>query len=365
MNLIHKKFTESLLNWFEIHGRKNLPWQQPRAPYRVWVSEIMLQQTQVKTVIPYFLRFMERFPDIKALADATEDEVFSHWAGLGYYRRARYLHQTAKIITQQFNQQFPQAIEQLYALPGIGRSTASAIASLAFNQPTAILDGNVKRVLSRYFRIEGTVDNKNTEQHLWQLADQCMSQTRCAEYSQAIMDLGATCCTPKQPTCQSCPLNANCAAFLENVVMEYPKKKKKVILPSKHQQFLILYTPQKQFYLEKRPPIGIWGGLWSLPQIELAQSASGYVDEKHQLQVQKQQTLMTFKHTFSHFHLHLTAIALECEEVEPEKDSVTALHVAETNGQWFTMQAIQKLGLPKPIHTIFQYFLSKNDQFNL
>jgi len=224
---ILQNFTRPLLTWFGEHGRKDLPWQHPRSAYRVWISEIMLQQTQVKTVIPYFLRFLARFPDIKTLAQADEDDVLSCWSGLGYYSRARNLHKTALIIAENFKGQFPDDIKELVQLPGIGDSTAAAIASLAYNKPTAILDGNVKRVLSRYFQVRGLSQQSAVKQKLMTIANQCMSHDFCADYTQAIMDLGATCCTVKTPACTRCPLQTTCGAYKNNQVADYPEKKPK------------------------------------------------------------------------------------------------------------------------------------------
>ncbi|WP_019217249.1 A/G-specific adenine glycosylase [Legionella tunisiensis] len=222
--MIQEQFSNLLLAWFDLHGRKDLPWQHPRSAYRVWISEIMLQQTQVKTVIPYFNRFIDSFPDVWQLAKASEDQVLAHWSGLGYYSRARNLSQTAKIICEKYAGEFPLALVDLVALPGIGPSTAAAIASQAFNQPTAILDGNVKRVLCRYFLIEGWPEQSAIKQRLWQLANQCMPRQRCADYTQAIMDLGATCCTVRQPNCASCPIQKTCLANIHHKTAFYPQK---------------------------------------------------------------------------------------------------------------------------------------------
>ncbi|AHE67433.1 A/G-specific adenine glycosylase [Legionella oakridgensis ATCC 33761 = DSM 21215] len=224
---IYEHFTLPLLQWFHQYGRKDLPWQIPGNAYAVWISEIMLQQTQVRTVIPYFLRFMNTFPTLRTLACASEDQVLAQWSGLGYYSRARNLHKTAKIICNDFHDYFPDDIETLMKLPGIGPSTAAAIASLAFNKPTAILDGNVKRVLCRYFLIAGSMEQTSVTRQLWQLAKQCMPLHDCAAYTQAIMDLGATCCTIKSPNCSNCPLHTTCLAYQTNEVAHYPHKKLK------------------------------------------------------------------------------------------------------------------------------------------
>ncbi|MDP3706441.1 MAG: A/G-specific adenine glycosylase [Legionellaceae bacterium] len=348
MNRTTKIFTQTLLNWYERHGRKHFPWQNPRSDYRVWVSEIMLQQTQVKTVIPYFTRFIERFPDIQALANAAEDDVFSHWSGLGYYSRARNLHKTAKIIHTQYANRFPNDWEQLKSLPGIGPSTAAAIASLAYNQPTAILDGNVKRVLSRYFLIDGFSDQADVQRKLWQLANECMPHEHCADYTQAIMDMGATCCTGKNPSCAICPLQSSCLAYQTNDVANYPQKKPKTPRPTRFQQFLLLHTTERTIYLEKRPPTGIWGGLWCLPCIEMDDNPETYVQHHYNIQPTHVKKIMTMKHSFSHFHLHISVVSLQ------SKASGDA--VIECSGRWFSDDELNKIGLAKPVTAIIDHF---------
>lgn len=351
MNRTNEIFTQKLLNWYERYGRKHLPWQNPRTDYRVWLSEIMLQQTQVKTVIPYFTRFLGHFPDIHALADAAEDEVFALWSGLGYYSRARNLHKTAKLIHTQFAGTFPSDMEQLKSLPGIGPSTAAAIASLAYNQPTAILDGNVKRVLSRYFLISGFPEQADVKQKLWQLANECMPATHCADYTQAIMDMGATCCTVKNPTCVVCPLQSSCLAYQHNDVAHYPYKKQKKLRPSRFQQFLLLHTTDKKIYLEKRPPTGIWGGLWCLPSIEIDDNPEIYVQNRYKIQSSQAEHIMTIKHSFSHFHLHISVISLQ--------SSLSGHTVAECPGWWYSADELDKIGLAKPVKSIIDYFYRK------
>lgn len=222
---LHKKFSQPLLQWHALYGRNNLPWQLPRTPYRVWISEIMLQQTQVQTVIPYFERFMQQFPNINTLAQANDDEVLSLWSGLGYYSRARNLHQTAKIVVQHHGGVLPDNYQLLKELPGIGPSTAAAIASQAFNQPIAILDGNVKRVLTRFFMIKGYPEQAQVKKTLWELANSCMPNENCANYTQAIMDLGSLCCTPKNPNCHNCPLQNSCLALKYEEQHLYPTKR--------------------------------------------------------------------------------------------------------------------------------------------
>lgn len=349
MNLYHT-FTLPLLTWFYQYGRKDLPWQNPRDPYRVWISEIMLQQTQVKTVIPYFIRFMDRFPTLTKLANATEDEVLSLWSGLGYYSRARNIHKTANQLMQDYGGIFPQDLKQLLSLPGIGDSTAAAIASLAYNQPTAILDGNVKRILSRYFLISGPTEQADTKKKLWQLASDCMSLERCADYTQAIMDFGAICCTKHNPGCIDCPLQSGCQAYQANVVADYPQKKHKLILPKKEQQFLVIHRNHSEVFLEKRPPTGLWGGLWCLPSIEMNQNAGDYLKTHYGAKLLSSDKLMTIKHTFSHFHLTIHAM---CLHIEFNKGLLN-----DATGRWVqNTKELDTLGLAKPVRTIIDYFL--------
>jgi len=340
-----EKFSHVVLEWYDMHGRKDLPWQHPRSAYRVWVSEIMLQQTQVKTVIPYFMRFMAQFPTVNALANATLDEVLAHWSGLGYYSRARNMHKTAIILQHDFQGQFPSDLESLIKLPGIGPSTAAAIASLAFNKATAILDGNVKRVLSRYFLVSGLSKDAETQRILWQHANECMPNRRCADYTQAIMDLGATCCTTKNPNCTACPLRETCRAHKENDVSNYPQKNPKKTLPIQHQQFLLLHQ-EDLIYLEKRPSPGLWGGLWCLPHIAMHLCPQTYLSDTYQLPTNSMKELMTMKHSFSHFHLYIRAVSLAVSSLSP------------LPGEWFSAQQLPTLGLSKPVSKILNCFLT-------
>ncbi|WED43962.1 A/G-specific adenine glycosylase [Legionella cardiaca] len=345
---LQEQFSQPLLTWFDTFGRKNFPWQNPRTPYRVWISEIMLQQTQVKTVIPYFDRFMNHFPDIHHLAAAPEDQVLALWSGLGYYSRARNLIKTAKIICAEYQGEFPHRLEELLALPGIGDSTAAAIASQAFNLPAAILDGNVKRVLCRYFMIEGWPEQATVKKNLWQLANQCMPNYRCADYTQAIMDLGATCCTMRNPNCYHCPLQETCLAKLHDKINFYPQKKPKKALPHRKEQFLLLHTAENQIYLEKRPPIGLWGGLWCIPSIDMNTCPKEHIKKIYNLDCLTAKEMMNLKHSFSHFHLHIKAIEIQ---VTPSPNTLV-----ETNGRWFKLNEISHIGLAKPITAIITRF---------
>lgn len=338
MNLKSQIFTDMLLHWYDQHGRKNLPWQEPRSAYRVWLSEMMLQQTQVKTVIPYFNRFIERFPTIESLAKAHEDEVMALWAGLGYYSRARNLHKTAKLIHAHYQDHFPDDLNDLIKLPGIGPSTAAAIASLAFERPTAILDGNVKRVLCRYFGVAGDPGERTTQKELWALANHCMPKKRCAAYTQAIMDMGALCCTIKKPNCKICPLSKHCIAYSTQRIEDYPQKKIKAKIPDKFQQVLLIHTPDKAIYFEKRPSPGIWGGLWCLPCMDETNDAI------------KIKPFITIKHTLTHMRMHLAVTTLSHTEI--------SLWLKETPGKWLQKDEIKNIGLPKPMKQIIEYFYS-------
>lgn len=344
MQNLSEQFSKPLLHWFTIKGRQNLPWQLPRSPYRVWISEIMLQQTQVQTVIPYFERFIQRFPNIQDLAQASDDEILSLWSGLGYYSRARNLHHTAKIITTKYQGNFPKDLKSVNELPGIGPSTAAAILSQAFNQPTAILDGNVKRVLTRFFRIQGHPEQAKVKKKLWELANACMPQAQCADYTQAIMDLGAICCTTRNFDCPNCPLQNNCLAFKHQEQHLYPTKKIKKPVPVQQQQFLVLCNNHGHIYLEKRPPAGLWGGLWCLPALDEGACPLDFIREKYDLIGENPQQLIAFKHRFSHFLLEINSFII--------KTQVLGNKLGEAKGQWFAKNKLCSLGLAKPTSKI-------------
>jgi len=338
-------FQEALLTWFDKHGRKNLPWQHPRTPYAVWVSEIMLQQTQVKTVIPYFLKFMQSFQDVKALAEASEDEVLAHWSGLGYYRRGRNLRAAAIQIMERHQGVFPSDFASLIALPGIGASTANAILSLAFEKPAAILDGNVKRILSRYFLVAGDSQKKAVENKLMAHAKACLSQARPTDYSQAIMDLGALICTPKKPECTECPMRNHCLAQQNNAVEAYPEKITRKPKPTRELQFLLIHQNNK-LYLEKQKLEGIWGGLWSLPTLEMDDCPHDYAKR---IKANVSHKLPHFKHSFTHYHLMLYPMIL------------TADTKKIINSGWHNLEQALALGLPKPIRQIITTFSNMDD----
>lgn len=308
MTSIAIDFQKLLLAWFAQHGRHDLPWQQDISPYRIWVSEIMLQQTRVSTVIPYFNQFMEHFPDIKSLASADQDEILHLWTGLGYYARARNLHRTARLINKQHGGIFPEDINMLMDLPGIGRSTAGAILSLAYNQRHPILDGNVKRVLARYHRIEGWPGTSGTVRQLWQLAEEYTPYKQVARYTQAIMDLGATVCLQQNPLCDQCPVHVGCQAKLHSCQAAYPQKKPVKKLPVRKTVFAILENHQGEILLEHRPPAGIWGGLWSFPECSPEDDVEQWIERDLGCMVNSLEYQSGLRHTFSHFHLDIVPV---------------------------------------------------------
>jgi len=299
------EFADRVLAWFDQYGRKDLPWQQDITPYRVWVSEIMLQQTQVTTVIPYYERFMQRFPSVAALAQAPLDDVLHHWSGLGYYARARNLHKAAIQVQEQYAGQFPDQVDKLQQLPGVGRSTAGAIVSLSMQQWAPILDGNVKRVLARHHAIAGWPGQAAVLKRLWQLAETTTPRDRVNHYNQAMMDLGATVCTRSRPRCGDCPLSQSCIAKAQGEWQRYPGKKPKKKLPERQVQMLLLRNVDGEVLLQQRPPQGVWGGLWGFPELPVAEDALRWCGEQSLGEALLQRELPPRRHTFSHFHLDI------------------------------------------------------------
>jgi A/G-specific adenine glycosylase len=334
-------FQRAVLNWFDQHGRTNLPWQQDISPYRVWVSEIMLQQTQVSTVIPYFQRFMQSFPNVHALAATPLDNVLHHWTGLGYYARARNLHKTAQLVSDQHSGEFPNTIAGLCELPGIGRSTAGAISSIAFKIPATILDGNVKRVLARFSATEGWPGKSDVVQKLWLVAEQYTPEHRIADYTQAMMDLGATVCTRSSPNCNQCPLAGDCIAYAQDNQTQYPGKKPRKILPVRNTCLLLIHNQDGELLLQQNPPAGLWGGLWVLPQVE---SEADIVASCAALglEVVDQHSHTIKRHTFSHFHLDYQPIVVNTID---RAHSVTDTH----NQVWYNRENPLSLGMPAPV----------------
>lgn len=297
-------FSSRLIAWQKSHGRHGLPWQNTRDPYAIWVSEIMLQQTQVAAVIGYYGRFMQRFPDIASLAAAEQEQVMQHWSGLGYYSRARNLHAAAQQIVDRHAGRFPDDFEAVQSLPGIGRSTAAAIVSFAYHQRQTILDGNVKRVLARHFLVEGWTGSPQVEKQLWLLAEQLLPATDMVAYTQGLMDLGATLCTRSKPKCGACPLQSTCRAYAEQRMAELPVSKPRKAVPERHTTMLLLLHAG-EILLEKRPGSGIWGGLWSLPEIAADETAQAVALQRFSLETDVMFALPTLQHAFTHFKLHI------------------------------------------------------------
>jgi A/G-specific adenine glycosylase len=340
------QFATALLAWFDVSGRKHLPWQRQRTPYRVWISEIMLQQTQVATVIPYYERFMERFPDVTSLAAAPLDEVLHLWTGLGYYARARNLHRASQSVVNEHAGEFPQLHADLHALPGIGRSTASAILALARDERHAILDGNVKRVLARYFAIEGYPGGKRIEAQLWTLAEACTPHARVADYTQAIMDLGATLCTRSKPRCGECPVQAHCQAFAQGRQAQLPTAKPRTIRPQREAFALVARNTQGAVLLEQRPPAGLWGGLWICPQFETHAAMQLWIDV-HLQHDGVMHALPIIDHAFTHFDLRLQPALLTA--------ATQLATVADTAGLcWYDPKSPPRIGLAKPVLDILK-----------
>lgn len=341
-------FAQKLLAWFDEYGRKDLPWQQNKTAYRVWVSEIMLQQTQVSTVIDYYLRFMASFPDVGSLAGAHEDAVLEHWAGLGYYARARNLHKTAKLVTEEYAGEFPDQVEALCELPGIGRSTAGAITSIAFGKQASILDGNVKRVLSRIAGVTSWPGERKTELSLWSLSDALTPDARTGDYTQAIMDLGATLCTRSKPDCRRCPMSQDCAAHQQGMQSEIPASKPKKSQPTKQVWMPILEHPKGGILLQKRPPTGIWGGLYSLPEFDFSldkETLAAHIKNELGLRILDFHALKPFTHTFSHYKLEINPLRCQVNDLQ--------LSIQEDNRYaWCTNDKLLQLGLPAPIKKI-------------
>lgn len=339
-----------LLAWFDVHGRHDLPWQHPRTPYRVWLSEIMLQQTQVRVVIPYFERFVDALPDVPALADAPQDTVLALWSGLGYYARARNLHAAAQRCVKLHDGDLPRDLDALLALPGIGRSTAGAILSQAWGDPFPILDGNVKRVLARRHAVEGWPAQPKIEKQLWAIAATLLPTTRLADYTQAQMDFGATLCTRHNPACLLCPVNDDCAAFAQGRVDELPTPRPTKTLPEREASVLLLEDGKGRVLLEKRPPTGIWASLWSLPQAEddgravdwLRTHAPGLVDA---VDLDTPQRLLPVQHGFTHFKLRLEPLYWP---------GLPARHRVGDNDRlrWVARDELATLGIPAPIRAL-------------
>ena len=341
-------FSTRLITWQKLHGRHDLPWQNTTDPYAIWVSEIMLQQTQVAAVIGYYQKFMQRFPDIATLANATQDEVLQHWSGLGYYSRARNLHNAAQTIMDSHQGVFPSDFLTIQTLPGIGRSTAAAIASFAFNQVQTILDGNVKRVLARHFAIEGWTSTPKLEKELWVLAESLLPEIGMVAYTQGLMDLGATLCTRSKPECTRCPLANSCMALKQGRTHQLPTPKPRKVTPEKNTTMLILRQGDN-ILLEKRPPSGIWGGLWSFPETDTAQDLVQYAKLHFGVAVEAEAPLATLSHAFTHFKLH----------INPQPLMVVSKHTQlnESVNVWLNITDAMGAAIPTPVRKILQSLL--------
>ena len=336
-------FANRLLRWYAVHGRHDLPWQHPRSAYRLWIAEVMLQQTQVATVIPYFLRFVEKYPKLRTLAATPLDDVFALWSGLGYYSRARNLHRAAQICVERHRGALPRDFDALSALPGIGRSTAGAILAQAHGLRFAILDGNVKRVLARQHGVRGWPGNAAVQRKMWELAEALTPRERVADYTQAIMDLGATVCTRSRPRCADCPLARTCMARREGTVAQLPERKPARALPTRKTIMLLLHDRAGRILLERRPPTGVWAQLWSLPEADDADSARRRLGAHQSLQ-----PLRPFVHTFSHYRLAIEPLHGLCEGKPRIADS--------PDRRWLSPQDAAALGLPAPVRKLIENF---------
>jgi A/G-specific adenine glycosylase len=351
VGIAHRSETSSavapaLIAWHARQGRHDLPWQTDRTPYRVWVSEIMLQQTQVTTVIPYYTRFMQRFPDVRALADAPIDDVLHLWTGLGYYARARNMHRSAVVVRDELGGKFPDTFEAVASLPGIGRSTAGAILALSQGQRFPILDGNVKRVLSRYFGVEGSAMERAVSERLWQLADACTPAQAVDVYTQAIMDLGATVCTRRKPLCAYCPLSEGCVARQTGRQHELPSPR-----PARERRLrkvfmLVAVRDDGSVLLERRPESGVWGGLWCLPEFDTSTAASSYIQQSLAKVQDEPRALSLVEHAFTHFDLVITPLLARCVGNAGVMDA--------SQNVWYNTRAPARIGLPAPVKTLLE-----------
>lgn len=336
-------FAQRVVAWQRSHGRSELPWQNTRDPYRVWLSEVMLQQTQVSTVLGYFARFLERFPTVRALADGTEDEVFGLWSGLGYYSRARNMHRCAQEVVARFGGEFPRTAAELTTLPGIGRSTASAIAAFCFGERVAILDGNVKRVLTRVLGFGGDMSSSAQERALWDRATQLLppegQKEAIAGYTQGVMDLGATVCLPRKPSCMICPVNGICRGLREGQPERYPVKTRKLKRSAQSLWTLLARDAQGRVWLEKRPAKGIWAGLYCLPVFESREDLLAALPAAAQ---RKAQDLPPFVHVLTHKDLHLHPVMLQGGQPQGE------------TARWVDAQEWGRLGLPAPMRKLLE-----------
>lgn len=341
--LADPSFAKRLVAWQSQHGRHDLPWQRNRDPYAIWLSEIMLQQTQVSAVTPYYLRFLDRFPSLAALAASTEDDVLRLWSGLGYYSRARNLHQAAQSIATLHRGTFPRSREAIETLPGIGRSTAAAISVFAFGAREAILDGNVKRVLARHFAVDGFPGERAVEKILWTLAESLLPATKIEAYTQGLMDLGATVCVRSKPQCGVCPLAGTCGARAQDRIAELPVPKPRKPIPLRHTVMLILRDGDDTL-LEKRAPIGIWGGLWSFPEVGNIEDVQRLCEARFGCAVLSKSALPVLRHGFTHFSLDIAPFLLRVRR--------SNTFAQERGSVWISLDEARRAALPVPVRKI-------------
>jgi A/G-specific adenine glycosylase len=345
-------FANAIIAWQKQHGRHYLPWQNTVDPYAIWVSEIMLQQTQVAAVIGYYGNFMQRFPNIAALANATQEEVLQSWSGLGYYSRARNLHAAAQKIVDDFGGEFPESFNDILSLSGIGRSTAAAISTFALNAPQPILDGNVKRVFARHFNIAGWPSAPKVAAKLWQIAECENPKADAIAYTQGLMDLGATLCTRTKPKCPACPVNASCAAFKLDLVSSLPTPKPRKASPEKSTTMLV-FLNNREVLLEKRPQTGIWAGLWSLPEIDMHEIASEIALSRFGIEVEAEEPLALINHAFTHFKLAITP--------QPLLVIKQTLRAQAPNTVWLPIDEAISAAIPTPVRK-FLTLLTKHQK---
>jgi A/G-specific adenine glycosylase len=344
-------FADALIDWQKQHGRHQLPWQGTRDAYRIWLSEIMLQQTQVATVIPYYARFLNSFPDVAALAAAPTETVMAHWSGLGYYTRARNLHRCAQQVVSNHAGRFPSDPETLASLPGIGKSTAAAIAAFAYGARAAILDGNVKRVFCRVFGVEGFPGQAAVEKHLWQRAEAMLPEREIEAYTQGLMDLGATLCTRTRPACDRCPMQSRCIAHASGRTSELPARKPKKAIPEKSTVMLVV-VHKGEILMEQRPPEGIWGGLLSLPELNRLSSENSDVDLDEQLalalssfgDIDEIMMLSSFVHGFTHYRLSVMPVHVTLRQ--------RYVMAAQSDYQWRALAQSSEAALPSPVRKL-------------
>lgn len=338
-------FAKKIIVWQAREGRHGMPWQKIRDPYCIWLSEIMLQQTQVATVIPYYQRFVRRFPDVAALANADDDDVMRLWAGLGYYARARNLHRAARQIVENHQGVFPASFAAILALPGIGRSTAAAISAFAFGERRPILDGNVKRVFARHFGVGGDVRSKSVEDALWLIAEKKLPKTEIEIYTQGLMDLGATICTRTQPPCLLCPIRKSCVAFNEGRIEELPGKSRKREAPHRQTRMLVIVS-RGEVLLEKRPPTGIWGGLWCLPELPVEQDVFEVLHKRYALKGRTVRELDRVEHGFTHYSLSIFPVEIAITGIEAR--------AMEPGLMWVNLDEVMDAAIPAPVKRILR-----------